>query len=95
MVSENSMLRRIYEPKREEMAGGWRRLHNELHNLYTSPNIIRMIKLKSMRWSGHVTCMGEMRNAYIILVGKLERKRPFRRSRHRWEDIRMDVREIG
>jgi hypothetical protein len=67
------MLRRIFGPKSEEMAGGWRRLHTEgLHKLYTSPNIIRVIKSRRMRWVGHVALMGEMRNAYQILVGKRE-----------------------
>jgi hypothetical protein len=66
---ENRVLRRIYGTKREEVAGGWRRLHNEeLHNLYASPNIIRVIKLRRVKWAGHVTGMGEMRKAYSILV---------------------------
>jgi len=78
------------------MAGGWRRLHNkELHTLYASPNIIRLIKSRRMRGVGHVAGMGEMRNAYIILVGKPEGKRLLGRPTHRWEDnIRMDPREI-
>jgi hypothetical protein len=68
---ENRVLRRIFEHKREEVAGGWRTLHNEeLHNLYVSSNIIRMIKSRRMRWAGHVECMGEMRNAQKILVRK-------------------------
>jgi hypothetical protein len=77
------------------VAGGWRRLHNEeLHNLYASSNV-HMIKLRRMRCVGHVTCMGEMRKAYNILVGKPEGKRPLGRPRYRWEDnIRMDLREI-
>jgi hypothetical protein len=66
----------MFGPQREEMMGGWRRLHNEeLHNLYTSPNIIRMIKSRKIRWSGHVARMEEMKNAYSILVGKHEGKR--------------------
>jgi hypothetical protein len=70
-VFENRLLRRIFGPKREKEGGGWRRLHSEeLHNLYTSPNIIRVIKSTRMKWAGHVACMGEMRNAYIILVLK-------------------------
>jgi hypothetical protein len=79
------------------VAGGWRKLHNEeLQKLYASPNIIRMTKSRTMRWAGHVTRMGEMRNAYSILVGKPEWKRPFGTPRRRWEDnIRMDLREIG
>jgi hypothetical protein len=81
------VLRRIFGPKRDEVTGEWRKLHNEeLHNLYSSPNIIRMIKLK----------MGEKRNAYRILVGKPEGRRPLGRPRRRWVDnIRMDLREIG
>jgi hypothetical protein len=77
--------------------GGWRKLHNEeLHNLYCSPSIIRMIKSRRMRLAGHVARMGLKRNAYRILVGKPEGKRPLGRPRRRWEDnIRMDHREIG
>jgi hypothetical protein len=81
-VFENRVLRRIFGPKREEVAGGWRRLHNEeLHNLYTSPDVIRMIKSRRMSWARHIVCVGVMRNAYKILVGKPEGKRP--RGRHR------------
>jgi hypothetical protein len=69
------------------VTGGWRKLHNEgLHNLYTSPSIIRMIKSRRMRWTRHVARMEEERNAYRILMGKSERKRPLVRRRHRWED---------
>jgi hypothetical protein len=76
--------------------GGWRKLHNEeLHNLYTSPSIVRVIKARRMRWAGHVARMGEVRSAYI-LVGRPEGRRPLRRPRRRWEDnIEMDLREIG
>jgi hypothetical protein len=75
MVCEEKVLRRILGPKREEVAGGWRRLRSEeLHNIYTSPNVIRVIKSRRMRWAGHLACRGEMRNAYRILVGKHERK---------------------
>jgi hypothetical protein len=79
------------------VTGGWRKLHNEeLHNLYSSPNIIRMIKSRRMRWAGHVARMGERRNAYRILVGKPERRRPLGRPRCRWVDnIKMDLRDIG
>jgi hypothetical protein len=79
------------------VAGGWRRLHNEeLHNLYALPNIIEMIKSRSMRGAGHVTRMEEMRNAYSILVRKPEGKRQLERPRCIWEDnIRMDVGKIG
>jgi hypothetical protein len=77
--------------------GGWRKLHNEeLHNLYCSPSIIRIIKSRIIRWAGHVARTGERRNAYRILVGTPEGKRPLGRPRRRWEDnIRMDLREIG
>jgi hypothetical protein len=86
----------LFGPKRDEVIGGWRKLHNdELHNLYSSPSIIIMIKSKRVRWTGHVARMGKNRNAYRILVGKPEGKRPLGRPRHRWEDnIRMDLREI-
>jgi hypothetical protein len=79
------------------VTGGWRKLHNEeLHNLYSSPSIIRMIKSRMMGWAGHVARMGEKRNAYRILVGNPEGKRPLGRPRRRWVDnIKMDLREIG
>jgi hypothetical protein len=91
------MVRRIFGPKRDEVTGEWRKLHNEeLHNLYSSPNIIRMIKSRRMRWAGHVARMGEKRNAYRILVGKQEGKRHLGRPRRRWVDnIKIDLREIG
>jgi hypothetical protein len=74
----------MFGPKREKMAGGWRRLHNEeLHNLYVSPTIIRVIKSRRMRWTWHVACMGEMRNMYNISVGKPEEERPLGRPRRR------------
>jgi hypothetical protein len=77
------------------VAGGWRRMHNEeLHNLYVSPNIIRVIEQRSMRWAGYVARIGGTRNAYNIFVGKREGKRPLGRSTRSWEDnIRIDVRE--
>jgi hypothetical protein len=87
MININRVLRKIFVPKRYEMTGGWRKLQNEkLHNLYYSPNIIRMIKSRRMVWEGYVECMGEMRNAYKILVGKPEGKRPLGRLRRRWEE---------
>jgi hypothetical protein len=87
---------RIFGPRREE-DGSWRILHNdELHNLYFSPNIVRVIQARRMRWAGHVARMGEGRGVYRVLVGRLEGKRPLGRPRRRWEDInKMDVREIG
>jgi hypothetical protein len=87
-------LRRIFGPKREE-GGSWRKLHNdELHSLYSSPNIVRVIKSRRMRWAGHVARMREGRGVYRVLVGRPEGKRPLGRRRRRWEDnIRMDLRE--
>jgi hypothetical protein len=96
-VFENRVLRRIFGPKRDEVTGKWRMLHNEeLHILYSSPNIIRHIKSRRVRWAGHVARMGEERNVYRVLMGKPEGKRPLETPRHRWENgIRMDLREIG
>jgi hypothetical protein len=96
-VFENRVLRRIFGPKRDGVMGGWRKLHNEeLHNLYSSPCTIRIIKSRRMRWVGHVAQMGEKRNVYRLLVGKPEGKRPLGRWRRRWIDnIKMDHSEIG
>jgi hypothetical protein len=96
-VSENRVLRGIFGPKRDEVTGQWRKLHNtELHNLYSSPGIIRQIKSRRMRWAGHVARMGERKNVYRVLVVKPEGKRPLKRSRPRWEDgIKMDLGQIG
>jgi hypothetical protein len=94
---ENRVLRSIFGPKRDEMTGECRKLHNEvLHDLYSSPRIIRIIKSRRMRWAGHVARMGEKRNAYRLLVGKPEGKRSLGRPRRRWVDIiRMDLGEVG
>jgi hypothetical protein len=96
-VFENRVRRRIFGPKRDEVTGEWRKLHNEeLRDLYSSPSIIRITKLKRMRWVGHVARMGEKRNAYRLSVGKPEGKRPLERSRPRWVDnIRMELGEVG
>jgi hypothetical protein len=96
-VFENMVLRRIFGPKRDEVTGEWRKLHNEeLHNLYSSPDVIKQVKSRRMRWAGHVARMGEDRKVYKVLVGKPEGRRPLGRPRRRWEDgIRMDLREIG
>jgi hypothetical protein len=89
-------LRRIFGPEREE-GGSWGKWHNdELHILYSSPNIVRVIKSQRMRWAGYVTHMGEEKSVYGILVGRPEGKKPLGRPRRRWEDnIKMDLREIG
>ena len=96
-VFGNMVLSRIFLPKRDEELREWRRLHSEeLHHLYCSPNIIRVIKSRRLRWAGHVACMGERRGAYWILVGKHEGKRLLEISRSRWEDyIKMDRQEMG
>jgi hypothetical protein len=85
---ENRVLRRIFGQKRDEVMGGWRKLHNEeLHDLYSSPSIIRIIKSRRMRWTGHVAPMQEKRNVYRLLVGNPEGKRPLGRPRRRWKII--------
>jgi hypothetical protein len=95
-VFENRLLRRIFGPKREE-DGLWRKLHNdELHDLYSSRNMVRVIKSRRMRWAGHVARMGEGRGAYKVWVGRPKGKRPLGRPRHKWENnIKMDLGEIG
>ena len=83
-VFENMVLRRIFGPRRDEVTGEWRRLHNEeLNDLYSSPNIVRVIKSRRMRWTGHVELMSEERGVYRVLVGKPEGMRPLKRPRHR------------
>jgi hypothetical protein len=96
-VFENRVLRRIFGPKRDKVMGEWRKLHSgELHNLYSSPDIIRQIKSRNMRWAGYVARMGEGRNVFRVLVGKPEGKRPLERPRCSSEcGIKMDLREIG
>jgi hypothetical protein len=95
-VLENKVLRRIFGPKRDVVTGGWRKLHNkELHDLYSSPSISRIIKSRRMRWAGHVARMGEKRNTYRLLVGNPVGKRPLGRPRRKWIDnIMMDLLEI-
>jgi hypothetical protein len=95
-VFENRALRRIFEPKRNEVTGEWKKLHNEeLNDLYSSANIARVIKSRRMRWTGHVAPAGERRGIYRALVAKPEGKRPLGRPRRRWEDnIKMDLQEL-
>ena len=95
--SHSPLLRRIFGPRRDEVTGEWRRLHNEeLNGLYSSPNMVRVIKSRRMRWAGHVARMGEERGAYKVLVGNPEGKRPLGRPRRKWVDnIRMDLQEVG
>jgi hypothetical protein len=94
---DNRVQRRIFGSKRDEVTGEWRTLHTEeLHNLYSSPDIIRQIKSRTTRWAGYVARMGVEREVCRVLGGKPEGKRPLGRPRHRREDgIRMDLREIG
>jgi len=96
-VFENMVLRRIFGPRRGEVTGELRRLHNEeLNDLYCTPNIVRVIKSRRMRWAGHVARMGEEIRVYRFLLGKPERRRPLRRLRRRCVDnIRMDLQEVG
>jgi hypothetical protein len=83
--------------KSDEVTGEWRKLHTEEHDdLYPSPNIVRVIKSRRMRWVGHIACMGERRGVYRVLLWKPEGKRLFGRPRRRWEDnIRMDLQKVG
>jgi hypothetical protein len=96
-VFENRVLRRIFGPKRDEATGEWRRLRNkELNDLYSSPNIIWVIKSRRMRWVGNVAHMGEKRGAHRILVARREGRRPLGRPRRTWEDnIKMDLQDVG
>ena len=94
---ENRVLRRIFWPKRDGVTGEWRKLYNEeLNSLYSSSNIVRVIKSRRMRWAGHVARMEEGRDVHKVLVGNPEGKRPLGRPRRRWEDnIKMDLEEVG
>ena len=95
-VFEDRVLRRIFGPERDEVTGEWRKLHNEELNFLYSPNIVRVIKSRIMRWVGHVARTGERRGVYTVLVGKPEGKIPRGRPRRRWEDnIKMDIHEVG
>jgi hypothetical protein len=96
-VFENRVLRRIFGPKRDEVTGEWRKLHNEeLRDLYSSPSVIRIIKTRRMRWAGHVTPKGGKRNAYRLLVGKPEGKMSLGRPKYRWiGNVKVHLGEIG
>jgi len=96
-VFENRVLGRIFWPKRDEVTGEWRKLHNEeLNDLYCSTNIVRVIKSRRMGWAGHVARMGERRGVYRVLVGKPEGKRPLGRPRRKWDNkIKMDLQVVG
>jgi hypothetical protein len=95
-VFENRVLRKIFGPKRDEVTGEWRKLHNEeLHDLYSSPSIITIMKSRRMRWAGHVARIREKRSAYRLLVGKPGGRTPLERPRRRWVDnIRTDLVEV-
>ena len=94
---ENRGLRGIFGPTRDEVTGEWRKLHiEELNDPYCSPNIVRVIKSRRMRWVGYVARMGERRGVYRVLVGTPEVKRPLGRAGRRWEDnIKIDIQEMG
>jgi hypothetical protein len=96
-VFENRVLRSVFGPKRDGVTGEWRKLHNEeLNDLYSLPNVVRVVKSRQMRWTGHVARMGEDRGVHRVLVGKPERKKPLERPRSRWEDnIEMELQEVG
>jgi hypothetical protein len=96
-VFENRVLRRIVGPKKDGVTGEWRILHNEeLNDLYSKSNIIRVIKSRRMRWAGHVARMDDGRGAYRVLVGRPEERRPLGRPRRRWEyNSKMDLQEVG
>jgi len=96
-VFENRVLRRVFAPKRDELTGEWRKLHNEdLGDLYSLLHIVQVVKSRRMRWAGHVARMGQERGVHSVLVGKPEGKRPLGRPRRRWEDnIKMDLQEAG
>jgi hypothetical protein len=92
---ENRVLRRIFGPKRDEVTGEWRKLHNE-ELLYSSPSVVRVIKSRAVKWAGYVAGMWERRGVYRVLVGKPEGRRTLGRPRRRWEDsIKMDLQEVG
>jgi hypothetical protein len=94
-VFDNSGVR-IFKPRKDKVTGGRRKLHEGIYNLHSLPHIVKMIKYRSTRLAGHVTCMGKIINAHKILIWKPEGKRPVGRPRHRWDDnIKMDLRGTG
>ena len=95
-MPDNRVLRKVFGPKRDEVTGEWRKLHNEeLNDLYSLPNIVRVVKSIRMRWAGHVARMEEDRGVHRVLVGKSERKRPLGRPKRRWEDnIKRELQEV-
>ena len=96
-VFENRVWRRVFGSKKDEVTGEWRKLHKEeLNDVYSLPNIVRVVKSRRMKWAGHVARMGEDRGVHRVLVGKPEGKRPLGRPRRRWEhNIKMDLQEVG
>ena len=96
-VFDKRALRRMFGPKRDEVTGEQRKLHNEeLSDVYSSPSIVRLIKSRRMRWAGHLARMEERRGVYRVLVGKSDGRRPLGRPRRRWEDnIKMNLQEVG
>ena len=95
-VFQNRVLRRVFGPKRDEVTGERRKLHNEeLKDLYSLLNIVWVVKSRRMRWAGDVVCMGEGRSMHRVLVGKPGGKRPLGRPRRRWDNIKMDLQEVG
>jgi hypothetical protein len=96
-VFENRVLRRVFGPKKDEVTGEWRKLHNEeLRDLYSLPYIVRVVKSRRMTWVGHVARMGERRGVHRVLVRKPEGKRPLGRPRRIWEEnIKMELQEVG
>jgi len=97
-VFENRVLRKVFGPERDEVTGEWRKLHNEeLNDLYSLLNIVRVVKSRRMRWAGHVARMAEDRGVHRLLVGKPKGERPLGRPRRRWEEdnIKMDLQEAG
>jgi hypothetical protein len=87
-VFENTVLKKIFGPKREKVTGEWGKLHSEeFIDLYSSPKTVRVTKLRKMRWAGHVACLGERKSVYWVLIGKPEGKTPLVRPRNRWKNI--------